>query len=154
MDATISQLTENNILKESCDNVASGAAACDPDQQYFKVRMRDPVELCLLTIFIQGAWTKHLQYYLDYANDATRTAKYSPFLGSLTSAIVHYGIDADHDVSSTWYAANEGGGVFHAQTDASGLAALNSAAKVRHKVTYLRSILTSLYSMAHASELN
>lgn len=123
-------MTENNILKESCDNVASGTTACDPDQQYFKVRVI--LNLWIVTDFDQGAWTKHLQYYLDYANDASRTAKYSSFLGSQRSAILRYGINSKNDVSSTWYAANEGGGVFHAQTDASGLAALNSAAKVRH----------------------
>ncbi|KAF7973258.1 hypothetical protein HWV62_38739, partial [Athelia sp. TMB] len=72
-----------------------------------------------------------LQYYLDNVNSAATTAKYSPFLGSQNSAVVHYGIDASEDVSNTWYAANQGGGTFTAQSAASGLAALVSAAKVR-----------------------
>ena len=142
LDATISQMTENNILKESCDNVAPGSAACDPDQHYFKVGVVNPWNLGLGIDFVQGAWTKHLQYYLDYADDATRTAKYSPFLGSLGSAIVHYGINAHNDVSSTWYAANEGGGMFDAQTDASGLAGLISAAKVGQQTSQLCPMLT------------
>jgi hypothetical protein len=76
-------------------------------------------------------WTKHLQYYLDNANDASRTSKYSSFLGSQKDAVVRNGINASNDVSSTWYATNEGGGLFSAQSAASGLAALNAAAKVR-----------------------
>lgn len=36
LDATVSRLTVNNILKESCDDV--DATKCDHDQQIFKVR--------------------------------------------------------------------------------------------------------------------
>lgn len=43
---------------------------------------------------------------------------------------MHYGIDSSEDVSNTWYAANQGGGAFTAQSAASGLAALVAAAKV------------------------
>lgn len=43
---------------------------------------------------------KHLQYYLDSANDAKRTAKYSPFIGSQYSAVVHYGTDSSDDIVS------------------------------------------------------
>lgn len=57
--------------------------------------------------YAQGVWTKHLQYYLDYANDAARTAKYSSFLGSQTSAVFHYGTSASKDVGSVWYAADQ-----------------------------------------------
>jgi hypothetical protein len=38
LDATISHLTENDILKESCDDAESGGAQCNHDQQIFKVR--------------------------------------------------------------------------------------------------------------------
>jgi hypothetical protein len=95
-----------------------------------------------------------LQYYLDNANDASRTAKYSPFLGSLNSAVVHYGIDASDDVSSTWYAANQGGGPFTAQSGASGLAALVSAAKVSAMVEYLQNVpLMSSFSSQRSMAL-
>jgi hypothetical protein len=84
-----------------------------------------------LNLLLQGVWTKHLQYYLDYANNASRTAKYSPFLGAQKSAIAEFAVDSSNDISSTWYATNQGGGTVSAQSDASGLAALNAAAKVR-----------------------
>jgi len=112
LDATITSLTENGILKEGCDNVAPGGSTCNADQQIFK-----------------GIWTKHLEYYLDNANNTSRTAKYSPFLGAQQNAVIHFGINSTGDVSSTWYATDQGGGIFSAQSDASGLAALNSAAK-------------------------
>ena len=35
LDATISRLTVNGILKESCDDVAVNTAQCDHDQQSF-----------------------------------------------------------------------------------------------------------------------
>ncbi|EGO00273.1 glycoside hydrolase family 76 protein [Serpula lacrymans var. lacrymans S7.3] len=113
LDATISQLTSNNILKESCDDAASGGAQCDHDQQIFK-----------------GLWTKHVQYYLDSANDATRTAKYSSFLGSQYSAVIHYGMNANNDIGSVWYAPNAGGSVFQPEASAGGLEAIISNAKV------------------------
>ena len=50
---------------------------------------------------------KHVQYFLDSANDATRTAKYSPVLGSQESAVFHYGTDANADVGSVWFAPNQ-----------------------------------------------
>src|ERR1700683_4716662 len=52
-------------------------------------------------ISMQGVWTKHLRYYLDNADDATRTAKYSPFLGSQYSAILRYSTNADNDIVSS-----------------------------------------------------
>ncbi|TFY60411.1 hypothetical protein EVG20_g7426 [Dentipellis fragilis] len=108
LDATIAHLTVNNILKESCDNAASSTGACNHDQ---------------------GIWTKHVQYYLDNANDASRTAKYSSFLGSQSSAALHYGKSAANDVGSVWYAPNAGGSVFTPESTASGLEAFVSAAK-------------------------
>ncbi|KZV72256.1 glycoside hydrolase family 76 protein [Peniophora sp. CONT] len=112
LDATIAHLTTNNILKESCDNAASGGAQCNHDQQIFK-----------------GIWTKHLQYYLDQANSAARTAKYASFLGSQSSAALHYGKNAANDVGSVWYAPNAGGSVFTPEATTSGLACFVSAAK-------------------------
>ncbi|KAJ6577077.1 glycoside hydrolase [Mycena sp. CBHHK59/15] len=96
LDATISLLTTNGILRESCDDAASGGTTCDSDQQIFK-----------------GIFTKLLQYYLDRANDPARTAKYSGFLGAQSSAVYHYGTDASTDVGSVWYAPNQGGSGFY-----------------------------------------
>ncbi|KAH7914139.1 glycoside hydrolase family 76 protein [Hygrophoropsis aurantiaca] len=112
LTATISLLTENNILKESCDDASSGGATCDHDQQIFK-----------------GIWTKHVQYYLDWANDASRTSKFSSFLGSQYSAVIHYGMNASHDVGSVWYAPDNGGSQWQPEASASGLEAVISAAK-------------------------
>jgi len=111
LDATIKLLTTNNILKETCDS-ASGATECDADQQIFK-----------------GIWTKSVQYYLDRANDATRVAKYSGFLGSQTSAVFHFGTDAAGDIGSVWYAPNAGGSEFTPKSSASGLEAYIADAK-------------------------
>ncbi|KAJ6475349.1 glycoside hydrolase family 76 protein [Mycena vitilis] len=112
LDATIKLLTTNNILRESCDNAASGGAVCNQDQQIFK-----------------GLWTKSVQYYLDRANDPARTAKYSAFLGSQSSAVFHYATDAANDPGSVWYAPNAGGSVFTPKTSASGLEAHIADAK-------------------------
>ncbi|KAL0581316.1 hypothetical protein V5O48_000692 [Marasmius crinis-equi] len=112
LDATISRLSTNNILRESCDNAQAGAAVCNQDQQIFK-----------------GLWTKHLQFYLDAANEASRTAKYSGFLGSQMSAVFHFGTNANNDVGSVWYAPNQGGSIFTPKTSASGLEAHVAAAK-------------------------
>jgi hypothetical protein len=71
-----------------------------------------------------------VQYYLDQANSATRVAKYAPFLGSQSSAALHFGKDAANDVGSVWYAPNQGGSVFSPEATTSGLAAFVSAAKV------------------------
>ncbi|KAF4567449.1 hydrolase 76 protein [Pleurotus pulmonarius] len=112
LDATIRHLSTNNILRESCDNAASGGPVCNQDQQIFK-----------------GIWTKHLQYYLDTANDASRTAKYAAFLGSQSSGVLHFGTSASKDVGSVWYAPDQGGSIFTPKTSASGLAAHVAAAK-------------------------
>ncbi|KAJ7096339.1 glycoside hydrolase family 76 protein [Mycena epipterygia] len=113
LDATISLLTTNNILRESCDNAASGGSVCDADQ----------------STRLQGIWTKSLQYYLDRANDPARTAKYSSFLGSQSSAVFHFGTDAAGDVGSVWYAPNAGGSIFTPKSSASGLEAHIADAK-------------------------
>ncbi|KAJ7825938.1 glycoside hydrolase family 76 protein [Mycena leptocephala] len=112
LDATIKLMTTNNILRESCDNAASGGSVCNQDQQIFK-----------------GIWTKSVQYYLDRANDPARTAKYSAFLGSQSSGVFHFGTDAAGDVGSVWYAPNAGGSIFTPKTSASGLEAHIADAK-------------------------
>ncbi|EPQ57052.1 Six-hairpin glycosidase [Gloeophyllum trabeum ATCC 11539] len=110
LDASMSHLTVNGILKESCDDPVS--SSCDHNQQIFK-----------------GIWTKHVQYYLDQANDAARTAKYSAFLGAQYSAIYHYGKNADNDVGNVWYAPSQGGSIFSPEASASGLAGIVADAK-------------------------
>ncbi|KIM78915.1 glycoside hydrolase family 76 protein [Piloderma croceum F 1598] len=119
LDATISRLTVNSILKESCDNV--NAATCDHDQQIFK-----------------GIWTKHLQYYLDNANDVKITAKYSSFLGSQHSAVINNAKNSNNDISflptpdykgSVWYAPSARGSIWSPESSASGLAACIADAK-------------------------
>ncbi|EIW77929.1 glycoside hydrolase family 76 protein [Coniophora puteana RWD-64-598 SS2] len=113
LDATMSSsLVSNDILKESCDDADAGGAQCNHDQQIFK-----------------GIWTKHVQFYLDYANDASRTAKYTDFLSSQYSAVIHYGMNSAHDVGSVWYAPDNGGSVWQPEASASGLEAVVSAAK-------------------------
>lgn len=112
LDATIRLKTQNGILKESCDDAAAGGAVCNQDQQIFK-----------------GLWMKHLQYYLDRANDSARTAKYSSFIGAQESAVYHYGTNSENVVGSVWYAGSQGGSVFTPKTDSSGIAAHVAAAK-------------------------
>jgi superoxide dismutase len=85
----------------------------------------------LAQLIFKGIWTKHLQYYLDNANSAARTAKYSPFLGAQASAVWHYGTSGSNDIGSVWYAPDAGGSIFKSQSATSGLAALIAAAKVR-----------------------
>lgn len=71
---------------------------------------------------------KHLQYFLDTANSATLTAKYTGFINAQASGIVHYATGAGYTVShsqsysapslltscfflqvgSVWYAGNAG----------------------------------------------
>jgi len=110
LDATIQHLTKNNILAESCDD--PGKSTCNADQQIFK-----------------GIFMKHLQYYLDNANDAARTAKYAPFIGAQESAVVHYGTGGSGLVGNTWYAPSTGGSLFTPQSSASGMATHIVAAK-------------------------
>lgn len=72
---------------------------------------------------------KHVQYYLDSANDATRTAKYSPFLGANAQGVHNNALDSASDIGTVWYAPNEGGSVFSQVATSSGLNALVAAAK-------------------------
>ncbi|EJF62105.1 glycoside hydrolase family 76 protein [Dichomitus squalens] len=109
LDATINHLTVNGILKESCDN-ANPTSTCDNDQAMFK-----------------GIWMKHLQFYLDNVPD--RVSKYQSFIGAQESAVVHYGTGSGWTVGNVWYAPSNGGSLFTAETQTSGLAAHVSAAK-------------------------
>ncbi|KAJ7287548.1 glycoside hydrolase family 76 protein [Mycena rebaudengoi] len=112
LDATIRLMTTNRILRESCDQAASGGPVCNQDQQIFK-----------------GIFTKSIQYYLDRANDPARNAKYRDFLGAQSSGVFHFGTSASGDVGSVWYAPNAGGSIFTPKTSASGNAAHIAAAK-------------------------
>lgn len=109
LDATISSLTGNGILGESCDLAGE---TCDHDQQIFK-----------------GIWTKHVQYYLDNANDSSRVAKYSHFLGIQHSGILLHATNSAHDIGSVWYTAYQGQSQWSPEASASGLQAFISAAK-------------------------
>jgi predicted alpha-1,6-mannanase (GH76 family) len=84
LDATVSSLTSNGVLKESCDGPTS--SGCGSDGQLFK-----------------GIWMKHVQYYLDAANDASRNAKYSSFLAAQESAIEKNALTSADDIGSLWY---------------------------------------------------
>ena len=109
LDGAIAHKTQNGILKETCDN-ANPTSTCNNDQAMFK-----------------GIWMKHLQFYLDRATD--RVAKYTDFIGAQESAVFHYGTGADWTVGNVWYAPNNGGSLFTAETQTSGLAAHVCAAK-------------------------
>lgn len=74
---------------------------------------------------------KHLQYFLDAANSGSLNSKYTGQINSQGSAVVHYGTGPGYTVGSVWYAPNSGGSILSPKTQTSGLAALNSAAKVR-----------------------
>ncbi|EPQ57053.1 Six-hairpin glycosidase [Gloeophyllum trabeum ATCC 11539] len=108
LDATVNHLASGGVLKESCDD--SSGTSCNADQSIFK-----------------GIWTKHVQYYLDQANDSARTAKYSAFLGAQADAINTNAITADKDVGNVWYAS--GGGQENPQASTAGLEAFVADAK-------------------------
>ncbi|KAF7319902.1 Six-hairpin glycosidase [Mycena kentingensis (nom. inval.)] len=109
-DAAISRLQSNNILKESCDSATT--QSCDVNQVAFK-----------------GIFVKHLQYYLDRVNDASRTAKYAGFLHAQASGVFHFGTSAANDIGSVWFAPNAGGSIFGSTSSGSGLAAHVANAK-------------------------
>ena len=75
---------------------------------------------------------KHVQYFLDYANDSSIADKYRNFLGVQNEAVHQNALNATVDVGSVWYAPNEGGSLWGPQASASGLEAVIPAAKVRH----------------------
>ncbi|KZV82738.1 glycoside hydrolase family 76 protein [Exidia glandulosa HHB12029] len=109
LNATISRLTVNGILKEGCDDAKS--SGCNHDQQIFK-----------------GIWMKHLQFYLDRAS-ADRAARFKSFIGAQSSAIIHYGTNANGDIGNVWYAPSQGGSIFSPESSTSGVAGQVAAAK-------------------------
>ena len=109
LDGAIAHKTQNGILKETCDN-ANPTSTCNNDQAMFK-----------------GIWMKHLQFYLDRAPD--RVSKYKSFISAQESAVVHYATGSGWAVGNVWYAASNGGSLFTAETQTSGIAAHNCAAK-------------------------
>ncbi|KAG9220596.1 hypothetical protein CCMSSC00406_0003695 [Pleurotus cornucopiae] len=113
LDATIAHLTTNGILRETCDKDTNEGKNCDGDQQIFK-----------------GLWTKHLMYYLEFANEPHRAQKYSQFLGAQSAAIHHHATNTTSgDIGSVWYTPNQAGSIFSYKTVTSGLAAHIAAAK-------------------------
>ncbi|KAF8556147.1 glycoside hydrolase family 76 protein [Imleria badia] len=114
LNATMhSSLTYNNTLKESCDDANSGGTVCDKDQQIFK-----------------GIWMKHVQYFLDFANDTLIAAKYRGFLALQNSAVIRNALNTTNDVGSVWYALDNGGSEWGPQASVSGLEAAIAASKV------------------------
>ncbi|KAJ7027073.1 glycoside hydrolase [Mycena alexandri] len=100
------------ILAEGCDGAAASAPSiCDHDQQYFK-----------------GAFMKHLQYFLDNANNTVRD-KYAAFVGAQASAVIHFGTRADGEIGEVWFAPDAGGSTYNYKTLTAGLDALNCAQK-------------------------
>ncbi|KAE9391252.1 hypothetical protein BT96DRAFT_312145 [Gymnopus androsaceus JB14] len=90
IDASIKNLTENGILKESCDDVVVEGTPCDTDQQIFK-----------------GIWLKHLQYFLTFAQRPELVSKYSDFIGTQSEAVLNIATDPQLDIGSVWYGTNE-----------------------------------------------
>lgn len=83
---------------------------------------------------------KHVQYYLDYANDTAREEKYSAFLGTQAAAVMENAMNATDDVGSVWYAPNQGGSIFSPQASEAGMEALVSAAQVCLQTSSLRDV--------------
>ncbi|KAJ7227583.1 pectate lyase superfamily protein-domain-containing protein [Mycena haematopus] len=102
----------DGILAEGCDGAdASAPSICNHDQQYFK-----------------GAFMKHLQYFLDNANNTIRD-KYAAFVGAQASAVIHFGTRSDGEIGEVWFAPDTGGSTYNYKTLTAGLDALNCAQK-------------------------
>ncbi|KAF8898081.1 glycoside hydrolase family 76 protein [Mucidula mucida] len=112
LDAAILNKTINGILAESCDGAVPTDAPCDIDQQTFK-----------------GIWTKHLASYLTFADDKSKIAKYGPFLGAQSDAVIKYATNAMNDISNLWYAKDEGGAIYNVKSLPSGIMAHVAAAQ-------------------------
>ncbi|KAJ7793358.1 pectate lyase superfamily protein-domain-containing protein [Mycena olivaceomarginata] len=99
-------------LAEGCDGADDSAHSnCDHDQQYYK-----------------GAFMKHLQYFLDNANNTVRD-KYAPFVGEQASAVIHFATRSDGQIGEVWFAPDTGGSTYNYKTLTAGLDALNCAQK-------------------------
>ena len=128
LDATIRLKTVNNILKETCDS-ATPTSTCNNDQAMFK-----------------GIWMKHLQFYLDNAPD--RASKYSSFIGSQESAVIHYGTGSEWTVGNVWYAPSQGGSLFTAQTQ---VRVTNHQPKMCRQLTLVCRPRASLHTLVRRS---
>ncbi|KAK0476694.1 glycoside hydrolase family 76 protein [Armillaria novae-zelandiae] len=76
-----------------------------------------------------GIWTKHLQYYLIFTNEKEKIAKYGPFLGTQSHAVIEYATNATGDISNLWYAPDEGGAIYNVKSLPSGIMAHVAAAQ-------------------------
>ena len=95
-------------------------------------------------MIFKGIFTKHVQYFLDRSNDPLLVDKYAGFLGAQASAVIHFGTGSGNKIGSVglvsqcerdiktseqvWYGPNQSQAT--PKTQASGLSALISAAKV------------------------
>ncbi|KAJ6577079.1 glycoside hydrolase, partial [Mycena sp. CBHHK59/15] len=109
-----SDISTNGILHESCDNPTSYGCGTDANSMVFK-----------------GLFMKHLQYYIDWANDATnaRYAKYYNNIWAQYSAVFHYATNSDTESGTLWWQPDAGGSVFNGYSDQSGIDAILAAAK-------------------------
>lgn len=84
----------------------------------------------IVTKFLfQGIWMKHVQYYLDRANDSGRVAKYAPFLHAQYSKsnshlITHFNmlnyflvhnnaVNSENNVGFIWWTPASVSGISH-----------------------------------------
>jgi hypothetical protein len=79
--------------------------------------------------YYKGAFMKHLQYFLDNANNTVRD-KYAPFVGEQASAVIHFATRSDGQIGEVWFAPDTGGSTYNYKTLTAGLDALNCAQKV------------------------
>ncbi|KAJ7480797.1 glycoside hydrolase family 76 protein, partial [Mycena latifolia] len=79
--------------------------------------------------YFKGAFMKHLQYFLDNANNTVRD-KYAPFVGEQASAVIHNATRSDGQIGEVWFAPDTGGSTYNYKTLTAGLDALNCAQKV------------------------
>ncbi|CAK5284007.1 unnamed protein product [Mycena citricolor] len=107
----------NGIIRESCDISASQYKACsssNPDPQVFK-----------------GIFMKHLQYYIDTANDSTNRVyhKYFNKVFAQYSGVYHYATDSVAEAGNLWWTPSQGGMVINGYTDQAALDCILAAAK-------------------------
>ncbi|KAJ7863575.1 glycoside hydrolase family 76 protein, partial [Mycena leptocephala] len=78
--------------------------------------------------YFKGAFMKHLQYFLDNANNTVRD-KYAAFVGEQASAVIHFATRSDGQIGEVWFAPDTGGSTYNYKTLTAGLDALNCAQK-------------------------
>ncbi|KAI0311743.1 glycoside hydrolase, partial [Amylostereum chailletii] len=108
MDAAVIHLTVDGFVKEICDDATH--STCDGD-----------------SVYEQGLMMKHWQYYLDFAADSARTAKYSAFSSKQSEGALR-SKTPDNDIGSNWYTTT--GSLISVQSTTAGLEAIIAAAKV------------------------